>query len=123
VQKQGQRQKQIPIRLRSGQALRDDNKKQATTPAPQLQSQTQLLNCNRHNCSRNATVNSQATASRSAAEEGFYAVEVFFGVDTDGVEGGGLDVDVDSVFEEAELFEALGLFEGAGGQGWELVER
>ena len=57
-----------------------------------------------------------------AAEEGFYALEVFFGVDAYGVEVGGFDVDGDSVFEEAELFEALGLFEGAGGQGGEAVE-
>ena len=37
----------------------------------------------------------------SAAEEGFDAVEVFFGVDAYGVEAGGFDVDVDAVFEEA----------------------
>ncbi len=49
------------------------------------------------------------------AEERFYAVEVGFGVDADGVVGGFGDVDVDVVFEQAELFEALGLFEGAGG--------
>ena len=49
-------------------------------------------------------------------------MEVFFGVDADGVEVGGFDVDVDAVFEEAELFEALGLFEGAGGESGEAVE-
>jgi hypothetical protein len=49
-------------------------------------------------------------------------MEVFFGVDADGVEVGGLDVDVDVVFEEAELLEALGLFEGAGGKGGEALE-
>jgi len=49
-------------------------------------------------------------------------VEIFFGVDAYGVEGGGFDVDVDVVFEEAELFEAFGLFEGAGGQGGEALE-
>ena len=54
-------------------------------------------------------------------EEGFYAVEIFFGVDAYGVEGGGFDVNVDVVFEEAELFEALDLFEGAWGQGGESV--
>jgi hypothetical protein len=59
----------------------------------------------------------------SAAEEGFDAVEVFFGVDADGVEAGGFDVDVNVVFEEAELLEALGLFESAGGQGGEALER
>jgi hypothetical protein len=58
----------------------------------------------------------------SAAEEGFDAVEVLFGVDADGVEVGGFDVDVDAVFEEAELLEALGLFEGAGGKGGEALE-
>ena len=42
-------------------------------------------------------------------------MEVFFGVYTYGVVGGGGYVDGDVVFEEAELFEALGLFEGTGG--------
>jgi len=46
-------------------------------------------------------------------EEGFNAFEIFFGVDADGVVVGGFDADVDSVFEKAELFEALGLFEDA----------
>jgi hypothetical protein len=59
----------------------------------------------------------------SSEEEGFDAVEVLLGVDADGVEVGGFDVDVDVVFEEAELFEALGLFEGAGGQSGEAQER
>src|SRR5947208_34072 len=58
----------------------------------------------------------------SVTEKSFDAVEVFFGVNTDGVECGGLDVDVDAVFEEAELFEALRLFEGAGRQGGEALE-
>lgn len=49
-------------------------------------------------------------------------MEVFFGVDSDGVVFGGLDVDGDVVFEETELFEALGLFEEAGGQGGEALE-
>ena len=40
-------------------------------------------------------------------------MEVFFGVDSDCVVFGGFDVDGDVVFEEAELFEALGLFEKA----------
>jgi hypothetical protein len=34
----------------------------------------------------------------SAAEEGFDAVEVFFGVDAYGVEVGGFDIDVYAVF-------------------------
>ena len=42
--------------------------------------------------------------SDSSAEEGFDAVEVLLGVDADGVEVGRFDVDVDVVFEEAELF-------------------
>ena len=48
-------------------------------------------------------------------EKGFYAAEIFFGVDADGVVGGGFYVDGDVVFEEAELFQALGLFEHAWG--------
>jgi hypothetical protein len=58
----------------------------------------------------------------SAAQEGFDAVEVFFGVDADGVEVGGFYVNVDAVFEEAELLQALGVFESAGGQGGEALE-
>jgi hypothetical protein len=53
------------------------------------------------------------------SEEDFDPAEVFFGVDTDGVKAGGFDVDVDVVFEEAELFEALGLFECAWGEAEE----
>jgi hypothetical protein len=49
-------------------------------------------------------------------------VEVFFGVDADGVEVGGLDVDGDAVFEEAELLEAFGVFERAVRQGGEALE-
>jgi hypothetical protein len=56
------------------------------------------------------------------AQEGFDAVEVFFGVDADGVEVGGFDVNGDAVFEEAQLFQALGMFESAGGQGGEALE-
>jgi hypothetical protein len=52
-------------------------------------------------------------------EEGFDSLEVGFGVYADGVEVGGGDVDGDAVFEEAELFEALGVFEGAVGEGGE----
>ena len=50
-------------------------------------------------------------------------MEIFFGVDADGVVVGGFDVDGDSIFQKTELFEALGLFEGAGGQGGEALER
>jgi hypothetical protein len=57
-----------------------------------------------------------------AVKEGFDAVKVFFGVDADGVEVGEFDVDVDFVFEEAELFEAFGVFESAVGEGGEAVE-
>ena len=49
--------------------------------------------------------------------------EVFFGIDAYRVEVGGFDVDRDVVFKEAELLEAFGLFEGAGGQGGEALER
>jgi hypothetical protein len=49
-------------------------------------------------------------------------LEVFFGVYAYGVVVGGFDVDVDVVFEEAELFEAFGLFEGAGGEGGKTLE-
>ena len=67
--------------------------------------------------------NSLSSRWQSAiVKDGFDAVEVFFGVDAYGVVRGGFDVDVDVVFEEAELFEALGLFESAWGQGGESVE-
>jgi hypothetical protein len=56
------------------------------------------------------------------AEEGLYALEIFFGIDSDGVEFGGLDVDGDVVFEEAELFEAFDLFEEAWWEGGEAFE-
>lgn len=49
-------------------------------------------------------------------------MQVFFGVYAYGVEVGGFDVDVNVVFEEAELLEAFGVFEGAGGQGGEALE-
>jgi hypothetical protein len=49
-------------------------------------------------------------------------MQVFFGVDADGVEVGGFDVDVNAVFEEAELFEAFYLFEGARRKGGEVLE-
>jgi hypothetical protein len=55
-------------------------------------------------------------------EEGFDAVEVFFSVDADGVVLGGGDVEAEAVFEETELLEALGTFEGAGGELGEAVE-
>ena len=51
------------------------------------------------------------------------AAEVGFGIDADGVVGSGFDVDVDAVFEEAQLFEAFGLFECAVRQGGEAFER
>jgi len=49
-------------------------------------------------------------------------LEVGFGVYAYGVEVGGGYVEGEAVFEKAELFEALGLFEGAVGQGGEEVE-
>jgi hypothetical protein len=56
-------------------------------------------------------------------EELLDEVEVGFGVDADGVVVGGLDVEVEAVFEEAELFESLGALELAGGQRGEEIER
>ena len=58
----------------------------------------------------------------SGGQDVAYADEIFFRVYSDGVEFGGFDVDIDTVFEEAELFEAFDLFEGAGGQGGEALE-
>jgi len=49
--------------------------------------------------------------------------KVSFGVDADGVVLGRFDVNLDTVLKEAELFEALGAFELAYGQGRESVER
>ncbi len=60
--------------------------------------------------------------SGAGGEDGFDFLEVIFRVDADGVVFGGFDVEVDAVFEIAELFESLGLFEFAGGQGGEAVE-
>jgi hypothetical protein len=53
------------------------------------------------------------------AEESFYSVEVVFGVYAYGVCEGFSYVDVDVVFEQTELFEALDLFER---RGWERGE-
>jgi hypothetical protein len=61
-------------------------------------------------------------AGLSASEKGFYPLEVSFGVYAYGVEVGGGYVDVEAVFEKAELFEALCDLEGAVGQGRKLVE-
>ncbi len=55
-------------------------------------------------------------------EDGFDGLKVVFGVDADGVDRGGFDVHGDVVFKEAELFEAFGLLEGAGGKGGEATE-
>jgi hypothetical protein len=85
------------------------------------------VECNRRMQPSNATVEDGSSPNRrlvsAGAEQGFDAVEVFFGVNADGVEVGGFNVDVDAVFEEAELFEALGLFECAGGEGGKTLER
>ncbi len=61
-------------------------------------------------------------ALKSGYEDLFDAEAVFFGVNADGVVLGFGDVDGDAVFEEAELFEALGELERAGGEGVEAVE-
>jgi hypothetical protein len=59
----------------------------------------------------------------SLAEDGFDAGEVFFGVDADGVVWGFGDVEGDAVFEQAELLQALGLFERAGSERGEAGQR
>ncbi len=56
------------------------------------------------------------------AEDLFDDEEVGFGVYADGVGFDGFDVDVDAVFEPAELFETLDDFQLAGGQGRELLQ-
>ena len=56
-------------------------------------------------------------------QDRFDAVEVFLGVYADGVECGFGYIDGDVVFEEAELFEALGEFERAGREGVEEGQR
>jgi hypothetical protein len=56
------------------------------------------------------------------AEEDFYATEVFFGIDAYGVVVGGFDVDVNVVFEEAQLFEFFGLFEGSERESRKALE-
>jgi hypothetical protein len=48
---------------------------------------------------------------RSCEKELLDELEVGFGVDADGVLVGGFDVEVEAVFEEAELLEAFGVFE------------
>lgn len=58
-----------------------------------------------------------------AAKKFFNKVQISFGIDANGVGVGGLDVDTQTVLEEAELFEALGEFELAGGQGGEAIQR
>ncbi len=55
-------------------------------------------------------------------EEEFDGAEVFLGVDADGVDPGGLDVDGDAVFEEAELFQAFGAFQFAWEQTGEALQ-
>jgi hypothetical protein len=49
-------------------------------------------------------------------------LEVFFGVYADGVEVRGFNVEAETVFEEAELLQALGRFEWGWGEGGEAVE-
>ena len=57
------------------------------------------------------------------ADERFDKTEVSFGVDSDGVVVGGLDVKLETVLQEAKLFQALGSFKGAGRQCREEIER
>ena len=61
------------------------------------------------------------TGHLSFEEYVFDSLQVGLGVYADRVELRGGDVDVEAVFEEAELFEALGLFEDAVWQGGETV--
>src|SRR5271170_6799683 len=104
-QRQRQRQQQIPFG--------DDNKRDKGNCKSEMRG---FLHCAVHDETVNSFVQDDGIFLWGMlAEEGFDAVEVFFGVDADGVEFGGLDVDGDVVFEEAELLEALGLFEEAGG--------
>ena len=56
-------------------------------------------------------------------QELFDEAEIGLGVDSDGVVVRGLDVQVQAVFEEAELLEAFGALEPACRQGREEVER
>src|ERR1035441_7317814 len=49
--------------------------------------------------------------------------KILFSVDADCVVGGGFDVNLDAVFEEAELFETLGALKLGGRERWEKVER
>lgn len=53
----------------------------------------------------------------------FDALEVFFGVDADGVVGRLGDVDVDAVLKEAKLFELLGGLKRGVREGWKLLQR
>jgi len=52
----------------------------------------------------------------------FYAEEVFFRIDADGIVLGFGYVDGDAIFEEAELFQSLGEFQGAGAQSVEAIQ-
>ncbi len=52
----------------------------------------------------------RARSSRGFAKDSFDAEEIGLGVDADGVVVGFGDVEGKVVFEEAELFEALGFF-------------
>src|ERR1035441_9135130 len=56
-------------------------------------------------------------------QELFDEAEIGLGVDSDGVVVRGLDVQVQAVFEAAELLEAFGALEPACRQGREEVER
>ena len=58
----------------------------------------------------------------AGVEESFDTVEILFSVDADGVVLRGGDVEVEAVFEEAELLEALGALERARWKLGEAVE-
>ena len=56
-----------------------------------------------------------------AAQDSFGGAQIFFGVDADGVAGGGGDVDVDAIVEEAELLEALDAARARRAAGWRIA--
>ena len=49
-------------------------------------------------------------------------MEIFLGVDSDGVEFGGFYMDVDAIFKKAKLFQAFGLLEETGRQSREALK-
>jgi hypothetical protein len=73
-------------------------------------------------CDGPASFSGRAGVSCAGREDGFGGLEIFFGIDADGVAGGGGDVDGDPVVEETELFEALDTFEPGGRERGEAIK-